>query len=154
MLEKFKGLLVHDNSETFTALKDALERLGMTVTQAGSQAQAKRMLCGLNPAPVVFTDTDLPDGKWMDILALSGKAAKHVNVIVVSRLVNTRVYVDAIENGAFDFLAPPFNPTDLAYVVRTALDNAVSRRAARVTAAPGSESQLLAAPATATATSH
>jgi FixJ family two-component response regulator len=44
--------------------------------------------------------------------------------------VDTRFYVEAIQTGAFDFLAPPFVATDLAYVVRSALDNVVARRAA------------------------
>jgi DNA-binding NtrC family response regulator len=131
MTEKIKALLVHHNSETLAILKGALERQGMHVIEAQSRAQAKRMLGGLNPAPLVFTDTQMPDGTWADILAVADKAAEPVNVIVVARVVDTRFYVEAIETGAFDFLAPPFNATDLAYVVRTALDNAVARRAAR-----------------------
>jgi DNA-binding NtrC family response regulator len=140
MMERIKALLVHHNSETLATLKGALERQGMSIIHAESQAQAKRMLGGLNPAPLVFTDTQLPDGTWADILALAEKAAQPVNVIVVARIVDTRFYVKAIETGAFDFLAPPFNATDLAYVVRSALDNAVARRAARpLTAHPAEE---------------
>ena len=88
------------------------------------------MLGGMNPAPLVFTDTQLPDGTWADVLALAQKAKLPVNVIVVARVVDTRFYVEVIETGAFDFLAPPFNATDLAYVVRSAMDNVVARRAA------------------------
>jgi DNA-binding NtrC family response regulator len=143
MKEKVKALLVHHNSETLTALKAALERLGMSITQAESRAHAKRLLGGLNPVPVVFTDTHLPDGTWADVLALATKAAKPVNVIVVARVVNTKFYVEAIETGAFDFLAPPFNATDLAYVVRTAVDNAVARRAVHPPAAPATPELLV-----------
>jgi len=130
MTETATALLVHHNSETLATLKGALERQGMHIREATSCAHAKRWLGGLNPAPLVFTDTHLPDGTWADVLAVAGKAAKHVNVIVVSRVVNTRFYVEAIETGAFDFLAPPFNASDLAYVVRTAMDNVVARRTA------------------------
>ena len=129
MTERTTALLVHHNSETLAMLKGALERQGMHIIHAESRAQAKRMLGGLNPAPLVFTDTQLPDGTWADILAVAEKAAKPVNVIVVARVVNTRFYVEAIETGAFDFLVPPFNATDLAYVVRSALDNVTTRRA-------------------------
>jgi DNA-binding NtrC family response regulator len=130
MTERTKALLVHYNSETLATLKGALERQGMRVIHAESQAQAKHMLGGLSPVPLVFTDTQLPDGTWADVLAVAEKAAQPVNVIVVARVVDTRFYVEAIETGAFDFLAPPFNATDLAYVVRSALDNVVARRAA------------------------
>jgi len=131
MTERITALCVHQNSETLATLEGALERQGMLVAHAESRAQAKRMLGGLDPAPLVFTDTQLPDGTWADILAEAEKAAQPVNVIVVARLVDTRFYVEAIETGAFDFLAPPFMAEDLAYVVRSALDNVVARRGAR-----------------------
>jgi DNA-binding NtrC family response regulator len=131
MMERISALLIHQNSDTLRSLKCALERQGVRVTQAGSRAQAKRMLGRLNPAPLVFTDAQLPDGTWADILALAEKAALPVNVIVVARVVDTRFYVEVIEAGAFDYIAPPFNATDLAYVVRCAADNVIARRTAR-----------------------
>jgi DNA-binding NtrC family response regulator len=129
MTERILALLVHQNSETLATLKGVLERQGMHVLQAESRAQAKRLLSGLNPVPLVFTDTQLPDGTWADILAVAEKAARPVNVIVVARIVDTRFYVETIETGAFDFIAPPFAATDLAYVVRSALENVAARRA-------------------------
>ena len=128
MTEKITALVVHQNSETLATLKGALERQGMHILHADSRAKAKRMLGGVNPAPLVFTDTQLPDGTWADILAVAEKATLPVNVIVVARVVDTRFYVEAIETGAFDFLAPPFNAIDLAYVVRSAMNNVATRR--------------------------
>src|SRR5690348_17897071 len=118
MAEKITALCVHRNSETLASLESALEHQGMRVTHAESRAQARRMLGGLDPAPLVFTDTQLPDGTWADILAEAEKAAQPVNVIIVARVLDTRFYVEAIETGAFDFLVPPFMAADLAYVVR------------------------------------
>jgi DNA-binding NtrC family response regulator len=129
MTNQVAALLVHQNSETMLALKSALERQGIRVAQASSRASAKRLLGGLEPAPLVFTDSHLADGNWLDILAAAGSAKRPVNVIVVARVVDTRFYVQAIETGAFDFITPPFNPTDLAYVLRSALDNVSARRA-------------------------
>ncbi len=130
MKERISTLLVHQESDTLRSLKAALERQGVRVIQAESCAQAKRMLGGVNPAPLVFTDTQMPDGTWVDILAVAEKAPQHVNVIVVARVVDTRFYVEAIEAGAFDFIAPPFTATDLAHVIRCAADNVIARRAA------------------------
>jgi two-component system response regulator PilR (NtrC family) len=129
MMEGISALLIHENSDTLRALKRLLESQGLRVIQAGSRARAKRMLGGLNPVPLVFTDAQLPDGTWADILEMAEKAAMPVNVIVVARVVDTRFYVEAIEAGAFDFIAPPFNATDLAYVLRCAVDNVIARRA-------------------------
>jgi DNA-binding NtrC family response regulator len=151
MTDKIPALLVHQNSETLAALKRALERQGMHVLQAESRAQAKRILGGLNPVPLVFTDTQLPDGTWADILAVAEKAAQPVNVIVVARVVDTRFYVEAIETGAFDFIAPPFVAIDLAYVVRSALDNVAARRN-HLPVAPTEEGVFAEAPLSGTQT--
>ena len=142
MAERITALFVHQNSKTLATLEGVIERQGMRVTHAESRAQAKRMLGGLNPAPLVFTDTQLPDGTWADILAEAETAAQPVNVIVVARVVDTRFYVEAIETGAFDFLAPPFRAADLAYVVRSALDNVAARRGARPHTAHAEEEGL------------
>ena len=144
MTERITALIVHQNSETLATLQGALERQGMNIIHAQSRAQAKRLLGGLNPAPLVFTDTQLPDGTWADVLALAQKAQLPVNVIVVARVVDTRFYVDVIETGAFDFLAPPFNAVDLAYVVRSAMNNVVARRASPPRAAPDVQESLMA----------
>ena len=143
MTDTTTALLVHQNSETLTILKGALERQGMRILQAASRAAAKRMLGGLDPAPLVFTDTNLPDGNWADILGVAEKAKRPVNVIVVARLVDTRFYVEAIETGAFDFIAPPFNSTDLAYVVRSAVDNVMARRATQVLSTRSKQKSLV-----------
>jgi len=124
-------MVVHRNSETLASLKSALERQGVSILQADSRARAIQMLGGQNPAPLVFTDTELPDGTWADILAEAERAAQPVNVIVVARVVDTRFYLETIETGAFDFIAPPFVATDLDHVVRNALDNAAARRVVR-----------------------
>jgi len=49
----------------------------------------------------------------------------------VARVVDTRFYVETIETGAFDSLAPPFAATDLACMVRSALNNVIARRGMR-----------------------
>jgi two-component system nitrogen regulation response regulator GlnG len=143
MKDRVTALLVHQNSDTLRVLKGALERQGIGVIQAESRVQAKRMLSGLNPPPLVFTDVQLPDGSWADIVAMAEKAAQPVNVIVVARVVDTRFYVEAIETGAFDFIAPPFAATDLAHVVRCAMDNVLSQRSARRRTGPDNEEHLL-----------
>jgi len=131
MTHGITAMVVHQNSEILASLISALERQGMSILQADSRARAIQMLGGQNPAPLVFTDTKLPDGTWVDILVEAERAAQPVNVIVVARVVDTRLYLDTIETGAFDFIAPPFVATDLQHVVRSALDNVAARRGIR-----------------------
>ena len=129
MLNRITALLVLHNSDMFIRLQAVLQHLGVRVTHAESRAQTRRLLGVQRPVPLVFTDTHLPDGTWADILAVAEKAALPVNVIVVARVVNTRLYIETMEAGAFDFLVPPFNATDLTHVIRCAADNVLRQRA-------------------------
>ena len=146
MTDKPNALLIHHNSDTLRELRQVLEMQGVRVAEGASCAEAKRLLAGPSPCPLVFTDSQLPDGTWAEILALAGKAARPVNVIVVVRLVDTRFYVEAIEAGAFDFIAPPFNSTDIRYVLRTAFDNVIARRTSERSAPPPEEEVLIPSP--------
>ena len=143
MTDRISAVLVHENSETMVALQKALERQGVRIVRAESCAHAKRLLGGLSLVPLVFTDAQLSDGSWVDVLEAAAQAAEPVNVIVVARIVDTRFYVEAIETGAFDFLVPPFNATDLAYVLRSAVENVAARRAS--CGAPALQRNLYAA---------
>ncbi len=135
MKEAASALFVHHESESFGGLEKALEGQFVKAYYASNCREASRLLENSNPPHVIFTDTTLPDGTWADVVGLAAKAAMPVNVIVVARLVDMRLYADVIQRGAFDFLAPPFVPSDLAHVVRCALENVVSRRHGQVNAA-------------------
>ena len=75
----------------------------------------------------MFTDTDLPDGGWTETVAFAGRARPPVPVIVVSRVVDIRLYLDAMEGGATEFIVPPFREADVKYVVRGAAINTLRR---------------------------
>lgn len=128
MNEQISTLLVYDSAEPVGTLKLALDRQSLICSRVHTCQQAAPLLERLDPPYLVFTDTTLPDGTWEDVLAMAAQAAKAVNVIVVSRLADVKVYIEAMEKGARDFLAPPFEVSDLAYVVRAAADNVRIRR--------------------------
>ncbi len=121
-------LLVHDQGEPLDGLKLALESQSFKTCRVWSCQGASQELRRSDPPQLVFTDTTLPDGTWRDVVALAAKAAAPVNVIVVARLVDVPLYIEVIESGAFDFVAPPFVPLDLAHVIRCAVQNVLSRR--------------------------
>lgn len=128
MIMEISALLVYDQAGPLGLLKAALQVPGVKLRQARTCAQARRMISGPCPPDLVFTDIQLADGDWSDVVRLAQGARAPVNVIVVSRLVDIPLYVQTIEQGAFDFITPPFEPSDLAYVIRCAASNAFERR--------------------------
>jgi DNA-binding NtrC family response regulator len=108
----------------------ALEQLAVSTVRTQNLAEAGQVLSRVNPPLLVFTESELADGSWADVVSLSARASSPVSVIVVGREIDTKLYASVIEVGAFDFIAPPFDAPDLAHVVRCAADNALARREA------------------------
>jgi DNA-binding NtrC family response regulator len=124
------ALLIFRHTKLCSDLEAALEKLAVRTGRARTLAEACHILSTANLPLVVFTESELPDGNWADVVSLSARAASPVSVIVMGQEIDTKLYVSVIEGGAFDFMAPPFEAPDLAHVVRCAADNALMRRQA------------------------
>jgi len=135
MKEPISALLVHELGDSLVALKLALEGQPMEVCWMRNCQEASTLLLGENPPQLVFTEIDLPDGTWADIVNLAVKAQKPVNVIVIARLTDVKFYLKTIVSGAYDFIVPPLTGYELTHVVRCAAENVSSRREAQATAA-------------------
>ena len=128
MKEGVKALLVQSRSDPLGTLRSALEEQSIDLRIASNCAEAALVLWSHTPPHIVFTDVQLADGNWADVLTLAAKASAPVNVIVVARCVDVPFYVQAIERGAFDFIVPPLSEPELLHVVRVAVQNSLSRR--------------------------
>jgi DNA-binding NtrC family response regulator len=142
MKETIRALLVQARHDPLDALRMALEEQSIDIFAARNCAEAALARLSNCPPHMVFTEIQLADGDWADVLALAGKASAPVNVIVVAPFVDISFYVRAIERGAFDFIVPPLSDPELLHVVRIAAENALSRRQKHSSAFAGS---LLAA---------
>ena len=128
MSEMPLALLVADRAAWKPGLKSMLEDRGLAVYDASNCAEAALLLQSFAPPHIVFTDMQLADGSWAGILSLAETSSLPVNVIVVSRNADIESYVQVLERGAFDFIVPPFEMSEIDHVVRCALGNAMVRR--------------------------
>jgi len=120
MGRKVIALLVGNQEACFQALQTVLEKLEIDTRRTRSCVETLALLAGADPPHLVFTDTQLPDGTWADLLRLSANARGLVKVIVVSRVVDIALYLDVLDAGGFDFVVPPFYPAEVAHIVRCA----------------------------------
>ena len=121
MLQENSALMVSAAGRDNLLLRRLLNEAGMHVRLAGSCSEALQVLTSAFPPSIVFCDTLLPDGSWTDILAVAGGESTHIPVIVVSRVVDINLYINALEQGAADFIVPPFYPQDLLHVLSCAI---------------------------------
>jgi DNA-binding NtrC family response regulator len=146
MRGKVADLLIFHQTEPCNDLKAALEKLAFPTVRAQSLAEACQVLSRVNPPLLVFTEDELPDGNWADVASLSARASSPVSVIVVGQEIDTKLYASVIQDGALDFIAPPFDALDLAHVVRCAADNALARRQAAANSRPSAQKPIQKSP--------
>jgi DNA-binding NtrC family response regulator len=142
--ESIKALLVQARHDPLDALRMALEEQSIDISTAKNCGEAALALWSECPPHLVFTEIQLADGNWADVLTLAAKASAPVNVIVVAPFVDVSFYVQAIERGAFDFIVPPLSDPELLHVVHIAAENALRRRPKRDAALP--PGSLMASP--------
>jgi DNA-binding NtrC family response regulator len=116
-------------------LKQALEGRSIKVNWLRSCREALPLLRDADPPHLIFTEASLPDGTWSDIVKLALEALKPVKVIVVSRLIDVRLYVETMVGGAFDFIVPPMSSDELAHILACAIESVLNLRQAQAMAA-------------------
>jgi len=136
------ALLIFHHAKPYRDMEAALQKLAVPTKRARTLAEASHALSKVNPPLLAFTESKLPDGNWADVVSLSERASSPVAVIVVGQEIDIRLYASAIEVGASDFVAPPFDALDLAHVVRCAADKALARRGVAANSQPIAERLL------------
>ena len=110
-----KALLVRRDDGFFGELRQVLDSLGLEAVRVSNCKELESRLQDGGPFLTVFTDVTLPDGGYRDVCRMASRPAKPVPVIVVSPFVDMDLYIDSMENGASDFIVPPFLSTDIAH---------------------------------------
>lgn len=114
-------LVVDDDDEVRTLVRDGLIIHGFEVSEAGSAAEARRSVAIMRP-DVVLLDLTLPDGNGLDLLR-ELHAGNGVAVIVLSGRGDEADRVAGLELGADDYVTKPFLRRELVARI-----NAVIRR--------------------------
>lgn len=128
MKEEIEALLVHSSDFPMAGLKKALENQLIQTDRARTCKEAGWRLTSSNPPHLVFTDTDLLDGSWTDVVDLAAGAREPVNVIVVSPFVDIPLYMAVMERRAFDFITHSFTVPELNHILCCAVEDVSSRR--------------------------
>lgn len=129
-------LLVHDEPDAFRGLEEMLKLRDIRTSHARQCAEAQKLLKDPGGIDVVLTDVALADGTWKDVIRLAHRHAQNTPVIVMSRVVSMRVYLDTQDAGAADFIVPPMAAGDLAYALTTAMQRTSSGGPAGVPSGP------------------
>ena len=101
------------------ALAEILVRCGLRPLTTTSVSGVRAMF-DHGPVHLVFSEDDLPEGGFHEVLRLAATMGQRIPVVVCSRHGDLDEYLEAMQSGAFDFIAPPFSPAEIRFIVSRA----------------------------------
>lgn len=114
-------LLVEDDVTFSEMLKHFLERHNYQVDLSYT---IKNALVHLKSQDynLVFTDLRLPDGDGIHLLKHIKNNHHHIPVVLMTGYAEVSTAVQAMKQGAFDYISKPFNPDEVLEVINNALE--------------------------------
>ena len=122
-IDMSKILIIDDEVQIRTLLTRMMELEGYDVCQAGDCRAALKQLELQNP-DVVLCDVFLPDGNGVDLVLAIKKAAPNVEVILLTAHGNIPDGVQAIKNGAFDYITKGDDNNKIIPLISRAVEKA------------------------------
>ena len=116
-------LLVEDKDSLRRVLRLTLENAGYSVSEASDTRSALNEISTTRHR-LVLTDLRMPNGSGLDVLRAAKSADSDVPVIVMTAFGSIDDAVQAMKDGAHDFLQKPVDSNHLLLLVERALEQA------------------------------
>ena len=101
-------------------VRNAMSQWALEAVSCSSLQEARALLPD-STLSVVFCEETLPDGTYLDVLALLGRPIK-TRVVVISPSSHVEEkYEEAIRSGAFEVIASPSRTSDVQWVLIRAI---------------------------------
>lgn len=114
-------LLIDDDIQSSKLLRIALKRAGYSVTNTFCGEAALQVLAH-NSFTIVITDLVLPDISGLEILKHLQEKAPQTTVILITGNASAETAVEAMKNGAFDYITKPLSIDKLKLIISKALE--------------------------------
>ena len=121
MTEALKVLIIEDDPDVALGCEQALLLEGIAAECAGSAEQARKKL-GRDFCGIVVSDIRLPKMDGMTFLREMLAVDPELPVVLITGHGDVTMAVQAMKDGAYDFIQKPFPPEHLVEVVRRALE--------------------------------
>ncbi len=113
-------LVVDDEATVLEVFREYLESEEYQVIAAGSGEEAVRLLPEVRP-DVILTDLNLPGLSGLDVMRHARALDPEVAVIVVTGYASASTAIDALRQGAYDYVTKPPDLYDVGQIVQRAI---------------------------------
>ncbi|MFB0934644.1 MAG: sigma-54 dependent transcriptional regulator [Propionivibrio sp.] len=116
-----KVLIIEDDPDVRLGCEQALQLEGISTESAGSVEEARRYLCADFPG-VIVSDIRLPRMDGITFQRELTRTDPELPVVLITGHGDISMAVQAMKDGAYDFIQKPFPPEQLVEVVRRAIE--------------------------------
>ncbi len=128
--ERIQVLIVDDEQNIRDGCRRILSRAGYEVLTASRGAEALDILSD-RTVPIVLLDLKMPGMDGMEVLSRIGELEESILVIVITGFATVETAIEAMKQGAYDFIPKPFEPEQLRIVVNRAAEKLQLTREAK-----------------------
>jgi len=122
-------LVVDDEKDVRDGSERILSRMGCRVFKAGRGEEGLDIL-SREAVNIVLLDLKMPGMDGMEVLQQIQSRDKQVLVIVITGFATVETAIEAMKQGAYDFIPKPFEPDQLRIVINRARDKIILTREA------------------------
>ena len=120
-LMEFSILIVDDDANLLSVLKTLFaESHDVTTCSDGSEAVE---ICKRRHFDVILSDIIMPGASGLEVLKQARKSDPNTIVILITGFASLETAIDAIREGAYDYITKPFKLEQLKNVVKNALES-------------------------------
>lgn len=122
-MDKYRILVVDDDALFRALCSDILTNEGFFVSTASCGGDALQMIENDEPIDIVITDLVMPDMDGVEVLHRVKQHNALIDVIVLTGHGTIGSAVEALKNGAFDYIRKPLDEHELLHSVRSCVEN-------------------------------
>jgi len=116
-----KILIVDDEASIRDALSQWFELDGYTVSSA-EDANAALLKLQQGPWDIVMLDIKMPGIDGLELQRRIKKIDKNIITIMITAFASVETSIQALKEGAFDYIVKPVDPDDMSHLIRNAVE--------------------------------
>lgn len=120
-MPKEKILIVDDEQSMRELLTIMLKREGYLVTSASNGEEAVKLL-NREIFDLAITDIKMPKLNGLELLKVLKEIAPQTIVLMITAFASTETAVEAMKEGAYDYLTKPFKIDEVKLIIKNALE--------------------------------
>jgi len=114
-------LIVDDERAQRQVLAGDLKSRGFSVLEADSAETALEVVSS-NIIDVILSDLKMPGASGIDLLASIKEINPDISVVIMTAYASVETAVQALKNGAYDFITKPYNLDEIELVIKRIIE--------------------------------